>query len=47
MNKHLKHYNREQQIKYLELNTMIDVMLLKLTDIEAAEIDQYSLDTLK
>lgn len=41
MNKYLKHYNREQQIKYLELNTMIDVMFLKLSDFQEAESNDH------
>lgn len=45
MNKYLKHYNQEQQIKYLELKTMIDVMLLKLSDSQKHESDEYYSDS--
>ena len=38
MNKQLMLYNREQQIKYLELQAMIEFMLLRLDRIKEVKL---------
>ncbi len=46
MNKQLKLYNREQQINYLELQSKVESMLLKLTSLQEAESTEYHPDNL-
>lgn len=46
MNNYLKHYNREQQMHYLELNAMIDFMFLQLSNSQSTELNNSSLDNL-